>query len=83
MENGSERSVHLLGPCRVRELTVIAQIIVLLTIIVVSLVNISISEKNRELFIPLLSYAIGVLLPSPAGNALFGRRRHDHSFTER
>jgi len=73
MESGSERSVHLLGPCRMRELTVIVQLFVLLTIIIVSLVNISITEKNRELFIALLTSATGVLLPSPYD---FLRRRH-------
>ena len=77
MESGSERSIHLLGPCRVRELTVIAQLLVLLIVIIVSLVNISITEKNRELFIPLLTWAAGVLLPSPSGHVLFRRRRHD------
>ena len=73
MESSSERSIHFLGPCRVRDITAIAQLFVLLTLIIVSLVNISITEKNRELFITLLSWATGVLLPSPYD---FLRRRH-------
>ena len=73
MESGSERSIRLLGPCRIRDFTVIAQIFVLLTVIFVSLVNISISEKDREVFIPLLSWSIGVLIPFPYD---FLGRRH-------
>ncbi len=72
MESGSARSVNLLGPCRVREILVIAQVFALLTIIIVSLVNISLTERRNELFFPLLTWAVGVLLPAPYE---FPRRR--------
>jgi len=77
MESGSERSIRLLGPCRIREITVLAQLFALLTIIIVSLVNISLSDSRKELFIPLLTWAAGVLLPAP--HEFLGRRHSTHS----
>lgn len=72
METASDRSIRLLGPCRVRELVMFTQLLALMLIIVSSLLNLSLSDSHRELFVALLSWAAGVLLPSPHE---FHRRR--------
>jgi len=71
-DRDSERSIHLLGPCRARQLLYLAQILTLLTIIGVSLINLTLGASER-LFLPLLFWAAGVLLPAPQ-NELFRRR---------
>ena len=73
-DRDSERSIHFLGPCRVRQVLFLAQIFTLLTIIAVSLINLSLGGSER-LFLPLLFWAAGVLLPAPQ-NELFRRRSH-------
>ena len=41
------------------------QVVVLLTLIIISIINLSTEHQNKELWVALLSTSLGILLPSP------------------
>ena len=47
------------------EIVYLSQIIILYTIILVCMYNLSYKNKNTDIWIALLSYCLGCLLPSP------------------
>ena len=66
-EEGSERSWSFLGN-RVpkSEIQYFGQIIILYTVILVSIGNLSLGHKNSELWTALLASCLGYLLPNPS-----------------
>lgn len=47
------------------EITFLSQVIILYIVIITCIVNLSIGAGNNELWVSLLSYSLGCILPSP------------------
>ena len=66
-EEGSEKSWCIWGSKVPRsEIQFFSQVVILYTVILISIINLSVRVDNRELWTAILSSSLGYLLPNPS-----------------
>ena len=65
MKMNPEASTGFFEKLPINEIVFICQVLVVYSIIIASIYNLSIGTNERELWIKLLSSAVGYLLPNP------------------
>ena len=63
------------------EMTFIFQVIILYIVIITCIINLSLKNGTSELWVSLLSYSLGCLLPSPKIKKLNGSNHDNNSTT--